>query len=272
MKFFLLGLWLFSVFVYGENSICQSKSHIYEKIDCYESLNKKLNKQLDGFKSWKKVIAKQCEDIHKDKIEEYQGSGILILEKAMCYNKKYTQKLNDIKKERYSADNRYKNITIQQSCNSDAYYNSYIRFDDNGKSHIAIQSSQIIINTSIKIKDKKISFYFHSVKDLGRGGVQIDWGNISKSKEVLRLTALDGKQNTYKIKWYGLYDAKTKKHLTKSLFEIETPIFKACELNSNGEWQDIKDLIKVVSTEVPILKTKKKVISDGEVVIMVGMG
>jgi len=131
----------------------------------------------------------------------------------------------------------FKNITIQQSCEPNNFYNSYIRFASNGENHIAIQSSQIIINTSIKRKGNIIKFYFESTKDLGRGGFEVDWGNISKSKEVLILTILDKTKGVFEIEWHGIYNKKTQQYSFKSLFQIEDPIFRSCVLNDEGEWE-----------------------------------
>lgn len=132
----------------------------------------------------------------------------------------------------------FKNTTIQQSCKSDNFYNSYIRFDSNGENHVAIQSSQIVINTSLKIKGNNIFLYFKSTKDLGRGGMNIPWGEISRKKEILSLTTLDESKGIYIIQWNGLYNIKTKKYLLESLFQINDPKFRACRLDEEGEWEN----------------------------------
>ena len=135
-----------------------------------------------------------------------------------------------------ASETYFQNITIQQSCKPNDFYNSYIRFASNGENHIAIQSSQIIINTSIKRKDNITKFYFKSTKDLGRGGINIPWRKISKEKEVLTLITLDNTKGLHSIQWHGLYNNMTQKYLLQNLFQISDDTFRSCVLDGNGEW------------------------------------
>jgi len=103
MKLYTILLWIILLLVTtsnaNDNRLCSENMHIYEKIDCYERLNKQLKSTFEKGKveklytNWSKSLKEKCEGIYKNNIESYQGSGVFQLEKALCYNRAYNDKI-----------------------------------------------------------------------------------------------------------------------------------------------------------------------------------
>ena len=78
---------------------------------------------------------------------------------------------------------------------------------------LEISSNQIWILTSLKEKkDSNAVFYIYLVKplDLGRGGMNLDWDNFSKSVPIGRLLKIN--DSMIIKKWYGFYNRTNAKY------------------------------------------------------------
>ncbi|MGF6533394.1 MULTISPECIES: hypothetical protein [Paraburkholderia] len=88
-----------------------------------------------------------------------------------------------------------------------------IKIDDQLKAEFTINSNQIVINSMLKEgvkKDGVIDVYFESPLDLGRGGMNLDWGHFST---VTRIAAIKIKgENDISLNWVGFFSNEAKKH------------------------------------------------------------
>ncbi|ANI84974.1 hypothetical protein [Kosakonia oryzae] len=100
------------------------------------------------------------------------------------------------------------------TCDDDGFS---ININDKPNSLI-VNDNQIVINIHAKEIDKnKINIYYDSVADLGRGGMNFDWKNISQIKPVAELSFIKQKGE---LRWKGFYDNKRSKY-----FWISDPDF-----------------------------------------------
>ena len=98
--------------------------------------------------------------------------------------------------------------------------------DDNGFSinienkpnPLVVNDNQIVINIHAKEIDKnKIVLFYDSVADLGRGGMDFDWKNVSP---ITPLAELSITNKNGELRWKGFYDNKKSKY-----FWINDPDF-----------------------------------------------
>ncbi|MBE4967217.1 hypothetical protein, partial [Enterobacter cloacae complex sp. P24RS] len=92
------------------------------------------------------------------------------------------------------------------SCNDD----SFSILLDNKPNPLVVNDNQIIVNVHANVISKgKVVIFYDSVADLGRGGMNFDWKNVSSTTPLAELTI--NKQNG-ELRWKGFYDNKKSKY------------------------------------------------------------
>ena len=92
------------------------------------------------------------------------------------------------------------------SCDNDGFS---IKID-NKPTSLVVNDNQIVINIHAKeVDNNKIDIFYDSVADLGRGGMNFDWKNVSPIKPVAELSII--KKNG-EFRWKGFFDNKKLKY------------------------------------------------------------
>ncbi|MEG6216501.1 hypothetical protein UXO42_15290 [Enterobacter quasihormaechei] len=92
------------------------------------------------------------------------------------------------------------------SCDDD----SFSILLDNKPNPLVVNDNQIIVNVHANVISKgKVVIFYDSVADLGRGGMNFDWKNVSSTTPLAELTI--NKQNG-ELRWKGFYDNKKSKY------------------------------------------------------------
>jgi len=81
---------------------------------------------------------------------------------------------------------------------------------NNKPNYLVVNDNQIVIKVHAKeIDSNKISLYYDSVADLGRGGMNFGWKNVSRIKPVAELSII---KKSGELRWKGFYDNKKSKY------------------------------------------------------------
>lgn len=91
------------------------------------------------------------------------------------------------------------------TCNNDGFYFSFKK----NASSLVVNDNQIVISIRSTIKNGIVDVYLDSPLDLGRGGMEIKWDNIDKSKKIAEF---DYKNKFGHLKWLGFFDKKKNKY------------------------------------------------------------
>ncbi|MBM7014918.1 hypothetical protein JTL32_11170 [Enterobacter cloacae] len=92
------------------------------------------------------------------------------------------------------------------SCDDD----SFSILIDNKPNPLVVNDNQIVVNVHANVISKgKVVIFYDSVADLGRGGMNFDWKNVSSTTPLAELTII--KQNG-ELRWKGFYDNKKSKY------------------------------------------------------------
>lgn len=92
------------------------------------------------------------------------------------------------------------------SCDDD----SFSILIDNKPNPLVVNDNQIVVNVHANvISNGKVVIFYDSVADLGRGGMNFDWKNVSSTTPLAELTII--KQNG-ELRWKGFYDNKKSKY------------------------------------------------------------
>lgn len=77
-------------------------------------------------------------------------------------------------------------------------------------SPIIVNDNQIVVNVhAMETKDNKVEIFYDSIADLGRGGVNLDWNNISLTMPLAEINITN---RTGELLWKGFYDNSKKKY------------------------------------------------------------
>ncbi|WP_312229858.1 hypothetical protein [Pseudescherichia sp.] len=75
---------------------------------------------------------------------------------------------------------------------------------------LIVNDNQIVINIHAKeIQKNKIDIFYDGTADLGRGGMNFDWNNVSSTMPLAELNIIN--QNG-ELQWKGFYDMKKSKY------------------------------------------------------------
>ncbi len=89
--------------------------------------------------------------------------------------------------------------------------NASIKINDNDI-FIALNSNQIYIKTTFKVKHKySLDLYLSEPKDLGRGGINLNWNYFSKDSIIGRINI--NPHNKITFNWLGFYDEQENKRV-----------------------------------------------------------
>ena len=99
------------------------------------------------------------------------------------------------------------------SCNDDGFYFPF----EQKTSSLVVNDNQIVISVHSIINNGVVDVYLDGPLDLGRGGMELKWNNIDKSKKIAELEYANKIGN---LKWLGFFDNKTNKY-----FWIDAPDF-----------------------------------------------
>lgn len=107
------------------------------------------------------------------------------------------------------------NGTWSTECGSNDAFDLKI---SNSPSDLVVNDNQIVVQyASKKASENKVDLYFIKPIDLGRGGMYINWNNVSGEMRIAELT-FSGDSGV--LKWSGFYDIINKKY-----FWINDPDF-----------------------------------------------
>lgn len=87
------------------------------------------------------------------------------------------------------------------TCNDDGFYFPF----EQKTSSLVVNDNQIVISVHSVIKDGFVDVYLDGPLDLGRGGMNIKWDDIDKSKKIAEL---EYKNKSGNLKWFGFFDKK----------------------------------------------------------------
>lgn len=91
------------------------------------------------------------------------------------------------------------------TCNEDGFYFPF----EQKTSPLVVNDNQIVVSIHSIIKDGVVDVYLDGPLDLGRGGMNIKWNNIDKSKKIAQLKY---KNKSGRLKWFGFFDKNTNKY------------------------------------------------------------
>lgn len=106
------------------------------------------------------------------------------------------------------------------TCNDDGFYFPF----DNKTSPLVVNDNQIVVSVHSIIKENVVNVYLDGPLDLGRGGMNIKWDDIDKSKKIAEM---EYKNKSGHLKWFGFFDKKK-----NTYFWHENPDF--VQSHSNG--------------------------------------
>jgi hypothetical protein len=93
---------------------------------------------------------------------------------------------------------------FRTSC-EDPLYGFNIKMFDNNTALVAINSNQIYVHSLVSpISDELYDFTLSKPADLGRGGMNLNWGGFSDKKSMMQLQKFDNKK--YMLTWFGFWD------------------------------------------------------------------
>ena len=87
------------------------------------------------------------------------------------------------------------------TCNDDGFYFPF----EQKTSSLVVNDNQIVISVHSVIKESVVDVYLDGPLDLGRGGMNIKWDDIDKSKKIAEL---EYKHKSGNLKWFGFFDKK----------------------------------------------------------------
>lgn len=80
----------------------------------------------------------------------------------------------------------------------------------NSPSDLVVNDNQIVVQyASKRISENKVDLYFIKPIDLGRGGMSINWSNVSGEMTIAELE-ISGESGV--LSWNGFYDIRDKKY------------------------------------------------------------
>ncbi|GJA00769.1 hypothetical protein ECV0102_11170 [Enterobacter cloacae] len=92
------------------------------------------------------------------------------------------------------------------SCDDDGFS---ITIDKN-TNPLVVNDNQIVVNVhSNEISKEKVNIFYDSVADLGRGGMNFDWKNVSSTTPLAELNIVN---RNGELRWNGFYDRKKSKY------------------------------------------------------------
>lgn len=95
--------------------------------------------------------------------------------------------------------------TWATTCNDNGFYFPF----EQKTSPLVVNDNQIVVSIHSIIKDGVVDVYFDGPLDLGRGGMNIKWDDIDKSKKIAEL---EYKNKSGNLKWFGFFDKKKNKY------------------------------------------------------------
>lgn len=98
-------------------------------------------------------------------------------------------------------------------CASDSDYSGYVNFLTKDKVIINAADNQIYLIASVISSEDVFSLYYKSA-DVGRGGMDIDWGKVSIKHPIATLKRLN--DDKLYFNWIGLQDVE--KNMVEILF------------------------------------------------------
>lgn len=119
------------------------------------------------------------------------------------------------------------------SCGDDDEFSINI---ENKPSSLVVNDNQIVINVHAKeIRKNKIDIFYDNVADLGKGGMNFDWNNVSST---IPLAELNVTNQDAELRWKGFYDNKKSKYYWVNdpdfvQYYAENGIIKLHKCNSN---------------------------------------
>lgn len=92
------------------------------------------------------------------------------------------------------------------SCDDDGFSISI----DKNTNPLVVNDNQIVVNVhSNEISKEKVDIFYDSVADLGRGGMNFDWKNVSSTTPLAELNIVN---RNGELRWNGFYDRKKSKY------------------------------------------------------------
>lgn len=91
------------------------------------------------------------------------------------------------------------------TCNDGGFYFPF----EQKTSSLVVNDNQIVISVHSIIKESVVDVYLDGPLDLGRGGMNIKWADIDKSKKIAEL---EYNNKSGKLKWFGFFDKKKNKY------------------------------------------------------------
>lgn len=92
------------------------------------------------------------------------------------------------------------------SCDDD----SFSILIDNKPTPFVVNDNQIVINVQAnEISKYKVDIFYDSVADLGRGGMNFDWKNVSRTTPLAELTIIN---RNGELRWNGFFDDNKSKY------------------------------------------------------------
>lgn len=91
-------------------------------------------------------------------------------------------------------------------CTDDGFYFPL----DQKTSPLVVNDNQIVISIhSVSMSNGVVGIYLNGPLDLGRGGMDIKWDDVDKTKEIARFNYSG---NSGDLKWLGFFDKKKNKY------------------------------------------------------------
>lgn len=81
---------------------------------------------------------------------------------------------------------------------------------DSKPNPLVVNDNQIVVNVhATEVSKDKFDIFYDNVADLGRGGMNFDWKNVSSDTPLAELNIVN--QNG-ELRWKGFYDSKKSKY------------------------------------------------------------
>ena len=93
-----------------------------------------------------------------------------------------------------------------------------------------MNSNQIYILSTGSIKNDTLIITLNSPEDLGRGGVMLEWNNLSKETPIAKMKIISERKS--KVEWLGFYNNKLKTSVwlnEPDFLSTESDIFYKCD-------------------------------------------
>jgi hypothetical protein len=82
---------------------------------------------------------------------------------------------------------------------------------------LIVNDNQIVISIHAVEENNTVEFFYNKTLDLGRGGMNFDWNNVSSTTKIAEMKVVD---QTGFFRWKGFFDMRKKKY-----FWISEPDF-----------------------------------------------